>query len=472
MFFLPAPSLSGTADLSYADYGAAAVRTLESVWYANGQWRQCLLAECRRANADWGADVLTYALALRWRTAHDPDLQPYLAGLAGTFRRYAAPCASGPCRLWSDVPAWDAVAALRVFEAVHDARALAAARAAFDAADRSPVYALGACPAILYQRAFGEETRLKTLETDSNLLKASLLLYRSTGETRYLTSAIARYASVRRAFLDPEVPLYTVYIFDDGKTCRQVPHRFYASVNGNMIDAGLRLHDATGDEKYLRDALATASAVDASMTDERGVFVDQQAENDVAEPLIEAMFELATKERQLFARDWILKNAEASVSARTADGNFGRFFDGPPPAGPVTAWQTNGGLALMIAAAALAPDAVPAGGGWDDAKYVARDASVLPLSIAFTGSAIALIGTIGDRCCESGHARVFLDGIETFDRRGVWQNKSSSDRRLRDSVLFAWRWRAPGPHVVEIQPAPTNAKEGKAYFHLTGYLLK
>ena len=63
-----------------------------------------------------------------------------------------------------------------------------------------------------------------------------------------------------------------------------------------------------------------------------------------------------------------------------------------------------------------------------------------PASIAVTGSAIALIGTLGERCCEPGHARVFVDGRETVDGTGIWQNKSSSGRSLPRSVLFAWRW--------------------------------
>jgi len=65
---------------------------------------------------------------------------------------------------------------------------------------------------------------------------------------------------------------------------------------------------------------------------------------------------------------------------------------------------------------------------------------VLPASITVTGSAIALIGTLGERCCEPGHARVFVDGRETVDGTGIWQNKSSSGKSLPGSVLFAWRW--------------------------------
>jgi hypothetical protein len=87
----------------------------------------------------------------------------------------------------------------------------------------------------------------------------------------------------------------------------------------------------------------------------------------------------------------------------------------------------------------------------------------------FTGSAIALIGTIGEQCCEAGHARVLIDGVETFDQTGIWQNKSSSGQSLAGSVLFAWRWPTVGTHVLEFQSGTTNAKEGGSFLHVQGY---
>jgi hypothetical protein len=267
------------------------------------------------------------------------------------------------------------------------------------------------------------------------------------------------------------VPLYTVYVFDDGETCEQLQHRFYASVNGNMIDVGLRLYDATGESSYLHEAIETAEAVDEKLSDERGIFVDQQAENDVTEPLVEAMFDLAREQGQAFARDWILRNAQAALSSRAADG-FSRFFDGPPPQGPITAWQTNGGFALMIAAAALEPNGVPTVDGWQGATFVADNVTSLPATIDFTGSSIALVGTIGEECCERGHARVFIDGVETFDHRGIWQNKSSADCHLENSILFAWRWDRPGRHTLRFEPGLANAKEGSSFLHVRGYFIK
>jgi hypothetical protein len=430
-----------------------------------------LLETCHRTNRDWGADALTYVLYLRWLTTREPGLERYFTSLAQTAPRYTRACTGPGCSQWSDVPAWDAVAALREYEVTRSPGALVKAKAAYDFVERSTRYATGACPQILYQQPDGRENRLKTLETDANVIKAGLLLYRFTNDRRYLDNALARYTAVRRYHLDPVVPLYSVYVFDDGKHCEQLPHRFFASVNGLMIDAGVKLYAATGDVSYWNDALATAKAVDADLVDGRGIFVDLQAENDIVEPLVEAMWELAARGSQKFARAWLLRNAEAAVSARTAEG-YGRFFDGPPPSGPITAWQTNGGFALMVAAADLAPNTVPKVESWHDAASYGSNIESLPAIIRFTGSAIALIGTIGERCCEKGRAVVVVDERETFDHTGIWQNKSSAGFALHDSVLFAWRWPNVGPHTLQLGPVSQNSKEGGTFVHLRGYLVK
>jgi hypothetical protein len=96
----------------------------------------------------------------------------------------------------------------------------------------------------------------------------------------------------------------------------------------------------------------------------------------------------------------------------------------------------------------------------------------LPASITFTGSGIALFGTIGEQCCEAGHARVFVDGVETRDTTGIWQNKSSSGLSLPNSVLFAWTWPASGAHTVEIQPGVQTGKEGGSFLHVQSYAVR
>jgi hypothetical protein len=457
---------------TFASAGAQALHTLLSVYYdGSGHWNECDRPVCGTAASDWGADSLTYALALRWQVAGDDSIPPVLAALGSSAPAYGSPCALPDCGSWSDNPLWDSIAASRVYGVTHDPAALAKARAAFDFVESSSAFALGGCPDIRYQQPAGRDNHLKTLETDANGIKAAILLYRETGEASYLTAATTHYAAVRSRFLDPAVPLYTVYVFDDGTSCAQVPHRFFASVNGDMIWNGLELARITGDGRYLDEALATAHAVVAHLSDPAGVFADLQAENDIVEPLVEGMYALATEANESFARSWILTNAAAALSARTADGSFGRFFDGPAPTAMVTAWQTNGGLALEIAAAALDPGGTAAAGAWAGARRFSR--SLGPSGrISFRGSGIALIGTLGESCCEAGHARVFVDGRETFDGTGIWQDKSSSGQRIPGTILFAWQWPRPGRHTITFAPGVPNGKEGGSFLHIRGYLVR
>jgi len=456
---------------TFATAGARATTTLLNVWYAgNGLWHTCNAPDCATGNRDWGLDSLTYTLALRYRATHDQSLLVPLRALEQTAPTYPAPCTdASACGSWSDVPMWDAIALLDEYDITGDAVALRKAEAAFAFVDRSSVYALGACSRIPYQQPGGGANGLKTLETEANYTKAALLLYRAAHDQTNLTAAENAYDATRTYFLDPSVPLYSVWVFDDGTTCTQLPHRFFASVNGDMIWSGLTLYRDTGRRAYLDQAIATARAVTRDLGDPRAIFADLQAENDVVEPLIEGMDALAA-DGQTFARTWILRNAAAALSARAPDGSFGRFFDGPPPATTATAWQTNGGLALEIAAASLAPRESPnIANAWAHGRKVQDDISTLPATITFHGSGIALYGTLGEQCCESGHARVFVDGRETFDGTGIWQNKSSSGRTIPNTLLFAWRWPRSGTHTISFQPGIVNGKEGGPFFDLTSY---
>jgi hypothetical protein len=396
----------------------------------------------------------------------DDALLPIFRALEATEPHYG-PCRVPSCGNWSDVPMWDAVAALRTYDVTHDEAAVQNAQAAYASVAESDVYARGACPEIDYQRPHAESGGLKTLETDANATLAAVLLAERTRRTDYLDQARRRYDAIRRWFLDPQLALYTVYVFDDGRTCKPLPHRFFASVNGVMIEAGLELARATHDDRYAREARATAHAIRA-LDDDRGIFTDLQAENDVVEPLVLAMLQLA-RGGDALATSWIVRNAAAAAHARRAgDGAYARFFDGPPPAAIVTAWQSNGGLAVEIAAGALAPDgrAEPVD-PWHDAvtTSVTRGDS-LPQSLRFTGSGVALIGTLGERCCEPGRARLLIDGREPVDRTGIWQNKSSAGRALTGTILFAWRWPASGPHEIRLEPDIANAKEGGPFVDL------
>ena len=463
------PGVSAASGPAFAVLGQRAVRTLEQGYYTGaGSWNGCLPLRCGTGNQDWGDDSLTYSLYFHWRLTHDRAVVPIMNALAGTAYRYTPGSSS-----WSDVPMWDTIADVREYQVTGSQSALAKAEAAFRfvAIEHEPDFAFGACPSVLYQQP-GGGNRLKTLETGSNYIKAALLLYQVTHYQRYLQLAIAEYNAVRAYFLSPHVPLYTVYVFDRGRTCRQVPARYFGSVNGNMIWAGFWLARATGQGSYQQQALATAHAVQAHLADAAGVYTDLQAENDISEPLVEAMYDLATLGHQWFARQWLLTAAAAAAAAAGPAGTYDRCFDGPPPRTPVTVWQVNGGLTVEQAAAALDPHGRPPQPGfWAHATFVRHELFLHygPVSFTFTGRAVAIIGTIGEICCEAGHARVFIDGSQTFDQTGIWQNKSSSGLTLPDSVLFAWRWPRPGAHTITIRPGLANPKEGGPYFHMIGY---
>jgi hypothetical protein len=457
---------------TYAALARRALGTLERGYYDGaGRWHMCLPVRCYTTDYDWGADSLTYTLYLHWLLTGDRRAAPIMNALTATAHTSYA---GG----WSDVPMWDSIAAAREYQVTGNPAALGKAILAFRyvASTGRRLFARGACPGVFYQQPGGGDNELKTLETGSNYIKAALLLYQITRSPGYLAQARAQYQAVRAQFLSARFPLYTVYVFDNGAVCRQLPARYFGSVNGNMIWAGYYLAKATGWGGYLAEAVATARAVAAHLGDATGVYADLQAENDVTEPLIEAMYDLATSGHQAFARRWLLEAASASAaSVGAGTGAYGRFFDGPAPRAPVTAWQANGGLALAQVAAALDPGGRPADPRfWAGAPFVRDDLSLgagRVVRVTFTGRAVALIGTVGEQCCESGHARVFIDGRPVFDQTGIWQDKSSAGVPLPGSVLFAWRWPRPGRHTIEIAPGYPNGKEGTSFFHMTGYFV-
>lgn len=459
--------------MTFRQASDAALQTMRSAFYHDGNWNMCVPSACgflQFDDFDWGADSLTAALYLRWSVENDTSVVPMLEALDANGASYGT-CTDANCVMWSDVPLWDSIAGSQEHLVAASASSLHRAQSGFDFVDTANQFGLGACPEIDYQMPGGGSIQLKTLETDSNYVKAALLLHQITGSSSYLDKAVTKYASVRKWFLDPSVPLYTVYVFDDGKSCTPLPHRFYGSVNGNMIWNGVVLAAATGQSSYMDDAVATATAVKDHLSDAAGIYADLQTDDDVVEPLIEGMYLLATQGKQAFAKDWLLANAQAMSGARAASGVYGRFFDGPPPPGKVTEWQANGAFALAFVAGGLWPgeNASANAGAWDGAQYVADDLSTLPSSIQFTGKAIAVLGTIGEQCCQLGEARVFVDGVETFDQTGIHQNQSNAFGPAPDSVLFAWRWPTSGTHTLRFEAGPPDAKDGGPFLHVQGY---
>jgi hypothetical protein len=475
-----APAKDAGPTTTFAQASDAALATLKSTFYQEGTWELCVPTECSILSTDdfdWGADSLTAALYLRWTVSADASIPAMMEALDENARPYET-CTAASCTSWSDVPLWDSIAASHEHLVTGSSGTLARSEASFAFVDTATQFALGACPDIDYQAPIGNggivgtsSGTLKTLETDSNYIKAALLLHQITGTASYLDKAVTKYAAVRAHFLDPEVPLYTVYVLDDGKTCAQIPRRFYGSVNGNMIWNGVELTAATGTSSYLDDAIATAEAVSEHLSDARGVYADLQTDDDVVEPLVEGMYQLATKSKQSFARAWLLTNAQAMTGARTPQGVYGRFFDGPPPPAQVTIWQANGGLALAFVAAALSPegDASANADAWSAAVSVTRDLSTLPSSIQFTGQAIALFGSLGDTDYQLGQASVLVDGVETFDQTGIHQNQTNAFGPVPDSILFAWRWPTSGPHTLRFEAGPADPKDGGPFLHVQSY---
>jgi hypothetical protein len=462
----------GRADATpAADFSQAAAQaqaTLLQVFYAgNGAWRECNAMTCRASDRDWGADSATYALYLRWKTTHDPSIAFTMSQLLANGTEYGEPCDGAPCPAWSDTPAWDAVAFMREAEVLGgDRRATDKAKAALRYAEQSRAFAGGACTGVPFQLPQPNQSEIKTLESDANLIKGDLLVYAATQDRAYLNDALMRYGDDRTWFFDWDASLYTNHVADDGTQCRQVEDRFFASVNGNMIWNATQLWRYTGQRHFYDEAIATAQSVDRNLSDSRGVFVDLQGENDVAEPLVEAMYDLAAEENVGFAKAWIVRNAAAALSSRGPDGTFSRMFDGPPQS-MTSIWESNGGIALEIAAGALEPLGAPGrADAWSGSGNVGQTITKLPATVAFNGAGIALSGTIS-RLCTSGHVRVFIDGQETFDRTGLWQNHSMP---MGQSVFFAWRWPAPGPHVIRLEPA-NDTQAGVEVMHLDATVL-
>ncbi len=411
----------------YAARAAASASLLEHTYYnGTGLWHMCARMRCSTKNRDWGSDSLTYALWFRWSRTRDPAIPALMRTLAQTAHAWAA---------------GDEVTGSKV--------ALAKAKAAFTWVDSvmADGFGSGACPEIDYQWPHGRGGNLKTLETATNYIKAALLLHEITGSASYLAKAQAQYAQVRRYFLIGNVPLYTVYVFDNGTTCRALPGRYFASVNGNMIWAGSALAADTGDRAYLRQAIATARAVRSRLSDAAGVYADLQADNDVVEPLVEAMFALATRNHLEFATRWLLDTASAAGADQNAAGEFGRFFDGPPPTSVATAWQINGGIALIQAAAALDPHGAPADPRfWQRATYVADDLDMGDSSprISFTGRAIAIMQPVRPAARPGAVRLALAAGRPAHDHHQAGHHRHHGGRVvLRDERLLAGALRRP-----------------------------
>jgi hypothetical protein len=179
--------------------GDDALRVLEHQFFNawDGKWNMCVPdIGCGSTNIDWGAESLTYTLYLRWITTQNSRLVSLFTALASTAPSHGS-CRQPGCSGWSDVAMWDPIAASEEHLATGRAGSLALARESFDFVDRADAFGLGACPSIAYQQPGGGDNKLKTtLETDSNYIKAAVLLYRQTLDPMYLLDPRCRLTSL------------------------------------------------------------------------------------------------------------------------------------------------------------------------------------------------------------------------------------------------------------------------------------
>lgn len=84
----------------------------------------------------------------------------------------------------------------------------------------------------------------------------ALKLYAATGDAHYLEQGKALYAWTKNTLLDPEDGLY----FDNVNLSGEIGRAKYAYNSGQMVQSGVLLYRATGDESYLQDAQRTAAA--------------------------------------------------------------------------------------------------------------------------------------------------------------------------------------------------------------------
>ena len=306
---------------------------------------------------------------------------------------------------------------------------------------RTVRFARGACPGIDYQRAYGAGDKVKTLETDSNYVKAALLLYQVTGDRPYLAKAERKYQAIRKYYLSPGSALYTAHVIDSGSSCVQVRGLFFASVNGNMIWDGASLASDTGTARYLTQAVATARAASRILCDSAGTFTDLQTEADVAEPLVEGM-----------------SCSPAPIMRRLPGTGCFRRPRRPLPSAPRT--QPTAGLLQRAAAAGpghglagerrarrddrrgkLDPTGVPADPWYRRNAAFVPNIRVLPpgprgaVRLTLTGTAVAITGTLGIRSSEGGHARILIDGKPMGNRVGICRASSAARACWRPVAL-------------------------------------
>ncbi len=287
-----------------------------------GSWALCSPSLCGSADQDWGADSLTYTLALRERTRPAPALLRTLAQLALAAPRYPAACSGRSCVGWSDVPS-GMRSPSRASTRPHTSRGPSRRR-------RRPSRSSRTRPCTRAVRALRSGTSspteaandLKTLETDGNAIKAALLLYARAARRRIPRDRRAPLCGGPKLLSRPRGRRSTpTYVFDNGAHCAQLPHRFFASGNGNMIWNGVRALTASrveqrlpgrGDCRRRVRSRSTSSTAAASLLTSR-------PRTTSSSRLSRRMDVLAAEAHGGFARHWILTKRRSGARCSHAE---------------------------------------------------------------------------------------------------------------------------------------------------------
>ena len=134
-------SIRSSTQPTFSNLADDVVATIMRHWYAGGsRFREC--SDCAAAVAsDWGADSLIDVLYERWLLTRD-------VSVTKAFKGIVAGEPGNTLGGFSDVPMWDAVAAIRAYDVTHDPRALREAEREYHALATSRDFALEPCPAI------------------------------------------------------------------------------------------------------------------------------------------------------------------------------------------------------------------------------------------------------------------------------------------------------------------------------------
>lgn len=190
-----------------------------------------------------------------YRDVIDGRVLPGLDAYRDTLRRPAAYASyvrtAAPSDRFYDDNVWLGIDFCDIYAATGDARYLAEAETIWQ-------FIRSGTDDVLGGGIYWCEQKKHSKNTCSNAPGAvyALKLHAATGDARYLAEARALYDWTKRTLMDPEDGLY----FDNVNLEGHIGRAKFAYNSGQMVQAGVLLYRATGDEGYLADARRTADA--------------------------------------------------------------------------------------------------------------------------------------------------------------------------------------------------------------------